>query len=69
MKSMFIHTPKLCFVPTTRYLLSKMSYLFFLCITNIPKTYLKKLNVLIQSENLLDDYSIKFVDHDLYLLW
>lgn len=57
-------------VPITRCLLSKLPHLFFLCITNTSKTYLQKLNLLIQSENLLDDdYFIKFVDHDLYLWW
>ncbi len=56
-------------IPITRCLLSKMNHLFFLCITDLPKTYLQKLNVLIKSENLLHDYFIKFVDHDLYLWW
>ncbi|CAF4002066.1 unnamed protein product, partial [Rotaria sp. Silwood1] len=53
-------------VQITRCLLSKMDHLFFLHITNIIKTYLQKLNFLIKSENLLDDYLIKFIDHDLY---
>ncbi|CAF2114621.1 unnamed protein product [Rotaria magnacalcarata] len=56
-------------VPITRCILSKMHHLFYLCITDIPKTYLQKFNVLIKSENLLDDYFIKFVDHDLYFWW
>ena len=56
-------------VPITRYLLSKMHHLFILCITDLPKTYSQKLNLLIQSENLLNDYFIKFVDRDLYLWW
>ncbi|CAF0998854.1 unnamed protein product [Rotaria sordida] len=52
-----------------RCLLSKMDHLFFLHITDIIKTYLQKLNFLIKSENLLNDYLIKFIDHDLYLWW
>ncbi|CAF1516079.1 unnamed protein product, partial [Rotaria sordida] len=44
-------------------------YLYYLCILEIPKIYLKKLNMLIKSENLLDHYSIKFINRDLYLWW
>ncbi|CAF4784581.1 unnamed protein product [Rotaria sp. Silwood1] len=56
-------------VQITRCFLSKMDHLFFLNITYIIKTYLQKFNFLIKSENLLDDYLIKFIDHDLYLWW
>jgi hypothetical protein len=53
-----------------RFLLSKETcHLFFLCLLKIPKTYLRKLNMLIQSENLLDDYYIKLINRDLYLWW
>ncbi|CAF4187706.1 unnamed protein product [Rotaria sordida] len=56
-----------------RFLFSKNNhqthYLYYLCILEIPKIYLKKLNMLIKSENLLDDYSIKFINRDLYLWW
>ncbi|CAF3013301.1 unnamed protein product [Rotaria sp. Silwood2] len=47
----------------------KTQHLFFLCILRIPKIYLKKLNVLIKSENLLHDYRSKFINRDLYLWW
>ncbi|CAF4669958.1 unnamed protein product, partial [Rotaria sp. Silwood2] len=56
-------------VPITRCILLKMHHLFYLCITDMSKTCLQKLNILIKSENLLDDYFIKFVDHNLYLWW
>jgi hypothetical protein len=56
-------------VQITRCLLSKMDHLFFLHITDIIRTYLQKFNFLIKSEHLLDDYFIKFIDHDLYLWW
>ncbi|CAF4552830.1 unnamed protein product, partial [Rotaria sp. Silwood2] len=56
-----------------KYLLSKTNnktqHLFFLCISQIPKICLKELNVLIKLENLLNDYSIKFINSDLYLWW
>ncbi len=56
-----------------RYLLSKNNLktrrLFFLCISETPKIYLRKLNILIKSENLLDVYFMKFVNRDLYLWW
>ncbi|CAF5016043.1 unnamed protein product, partial [Rotaria sp. Silwood1] len=55
----------------TKYLLSKTNdktqHLFFLCISQIPKVCLKELNILIKSENLLDNYLIKFINRDLYL--
>ncbi|CAF5084069.1 unnamed protein product [Rotaria sp. Silwood1] len=57
----------------TKYLLSKTNdktqHLFFLCISQIPKVCLKELNILIKSENLLDNYLIKFINRDLYLWW
>ncbi len=43
--------------------------LFFLCISEIPKRCLKELNMLIKSENLIDNYLIKFVNRDLHLWW
>jgi hypothetical protein len=45
------------------------SRLFFLCMSEIPKRCLKELNMLIKSENLLDDYYLKFVNRDLYVWW
>ena len=60
-------------VPITRLLLTetnhKISRLCFLCITNIPKICLQELNRLIKSENLLDDYFLKFAKSELYLWW
>jgi len=56
-----------------QYLLSKMNYkthhLFFLRISEIPKTCLQELNQVFTSTDLLDDYSIKFINRDLYLWW
>ncbi|CAF2917603.1 unnamed protein product [Rotaria sp. Silwood2] len=56
-----------------RFLLSKTNvktqYVFFLCVLRIPKICLKELNVLIKSENLLNDYCSKFINRDLYLWW
>jgi len=56
-----------------RYLLSKNNHetrhLLFLCISRIPKICLREINMLIKQEKLLDDYSIKFINHDLYLWW
>jgi len=48
---------------------NKPHHLVFLCIARLPKRCLKQLNMLMESENLLDDYLIKFVYHDLYLWW
>ncbi|CAF1333514.1 unnamed protein product [Rotaria sordida] len=60
-------------VQIMRYLLSKSnqktSHLCFLCITNIYKICLKELNLLIKSENLLENYLMKFINDDLYLWW
>ncbi|CAF3828681.1 unnamed protein product, partial [Rotaria sp. Silwood1] len=44
-------------------------HLFFLCISPTPKICLQELKDLIQSENLLDHYSIKYIKRDLYLWW
>ena len=48
-----------------RFLFSKINnkqcHLFFLCISHASKTCLQELNTLIKSENLLDDYFIKFI--------
>lgn len=56
-----------------RYLLSKNNqqtrHLSFLCILEMPKIWLRKLNMLIKLENLLDSYFIKFINRDLYLWW
>ncbi|CAF3800333.1 unnamed protein product [Rotaria sp. Silwood1] len=56
-----------------RYLFSKntdkIRRLFFLCISQIPKVCLPELDFLIKSENLLNDYSIKYINRDLYLWW
>ncbi|CAF5028218.1 unnamed protein product, partial [Rotaria sp. Silwood1] len=56
-----------------RYLLSKTNnktqHLFFLCISKTPKICLKELNILIKSENLLNDYFMKFINRDLYVWW
>jgi hypothetical protein len=56
-----------------RFLFTNMSnksrHLFFLCISRTPKRYLQKLNMLIKSKHLLDNYFIKFVNRDLYLWW
>ena len=48
-------------------LLNKTHHLFMLCLSEISKRYLEELNILIQSENLLNNYLIKFFNHDLYL--
>jgi len=61
------------FEQVIRFLFSKTTnkprHLFFLCILRLPKRCLRELNMLIKSENLLDDYFIKFLNHDLYLWW
>ncbi|CAF1244249.1 unnamed protein product [Rotaria sp. Silwood1] len=48
---------------------NKIYHLFSICISRLPKRCLKELKTLIESENLLDDYFIKFAHHDLYLWW
>ncbi|CAF4868361.1 unnamed protein product [Rotaria magnacalcarata] len=56
-----------------RFLLSKTHNrtrnLFYLCILEVPKVCLTETKVLIESENLLHDYSIKYIDRDLHLWW
>ncbi|CAF2233828.1 unnamed protein product [Rotaria magnacalcarata] len=56
-----------------RFLLSKTHNrtrnLFYLCILEVPKVCLTETKVLIESENLLNDYSIKYIDRDLHLWW
>jgi hypothetical protein len=56
-------------VQITRCILTEMDHLFFFHITDIIRTYLQRLNLLIKSENLLDNYLIKFIDQDIYLWW
>ncbi|CAF4041480.1 unnamed protein product, partial [Rotaria sp. Silwood1] len=54
-----------------QYLLSKThnqaQHLFYLCISNIPKICLIETKNLIKLENLLDNYSIEFINEDLHL--
>ncbi|CAF4178641.1 unnamed protein product, partial [Rotaria sordida] len=56
-----------------QYLLSKThnqaQHLFYLCISTVPKVYLKETKDLIKLENLLDNYSIEFINEDLHLWW
>jgi hypothetical protein len=52
-----------------QFLFSKTCRLVFLCISKIPKVCLRELNRLIRLENLLKDYSIKYINYDLYLWW
>jgi hypothetical protein len=56
-------------VEIIRCILTEMDHLFFLHITDIIRTYLQKLNHLIRSEYLLENYLIKFIDQDIYLWW
>lgn len=56
-------------VPISRCILTEMDHLVFFHITDILRTYLQRLNLLIKSENLLDDYLMKFIDQDIYLWW
>ncbi|CAF3675670.1 unnamed protein product [Rotaria sp. Silwood1] len=57
----------------TKYLVLKTNkraqHLFSLCISEVPKICLKELKILIQSENLLNDYFIRFINRDLHLWW
>ena len=48
---------------------TQKGHLFFLCMSQAPKRCLKQLNMLINLENLLDNFYMKFVNHDLYLWW
>ncbi len=56
-----------------RFLLSKTSngtrYLSLLCISKPCKDLMKQLKILIQSENLLDDYTIKTINGKWFLWW
>ncbi|CAF1403982.1 unnamed protein product [Rotaria sordida] len=56
-----------------RYLLSKThnqaQHLFYLCISQIPEEYLKEIKDLIKLENLLDNYSIQYINNNLHLWW
>ncbi|CAF3967440.1 unnamed protein product, partial [Rotaria sp. Silwood1] len=56
-----------------QYLLSKThnqaQHLFYLCISYIPEVCLKKIKDLIKLKNLLDNYSIEFINEDLHLWW
>ncbi len=56
-----------------RFLLSKTDHktrrLFFLCFSEVPKICLQELHMVFKSKNLLDNYFIKFIKHDLYLWW
>ncbi|CAF3832632.1 unnamed protein product [Rotaria sordida] len=56
-----------------RFLLSKThnktQSLCYLCLLKIPKVFLKQTKILIKSENLLNNYSIKYIDNDLHLWW
>jgi len=58
--------------PIVQYLLSnrkKLPYLFLLCIFEISVIFLKKINAMIERQQLLNDYFIKFVNRDMYLWW
>lgn len=55
--------------PILRLLLSETSHLYFLCLYKLPKSYLRKVNMFIKAENLLNNYSIKMINQDLYLWW
>ncbi|CAF0980559.1 unnamed protein product [Rotaria sordida] len=56
-----------------RFLLSKThnktQHLFYLCIAYTPKVCIKEINVMMKSENLLKNYSIKYINSNLYLWW
>jgi hypothetical protein len=43
--------------------------IFSLCITDVSQGLVKILEMFIKSEELLDDYSLKFIDNKLYLWW
>ncbi|CAF3712850.1 unnamed protein product [Adineta steineri] len=55
------------FIFIIQYLLLNMAHLNFLCIKHLSEIYLDKINLLIESNNLLKDYSIKLIDDDLFL--
>ncbi len=48
---------------------NKLSKLFFLCMFDISRRYLNKLNIIIETKRLLDIYLIKLINHDMYLWW
>ncbi|CAF1379616.1 unnamed protein product [Rotaria sordida] len=48
---------------------NKTRNLCYLCVLKIPKVCLKETKVLIKSENLLNDYSIKYIYRDIHLWW
>jgi hypothetical protein len=60
-------------IPTiVQYLLSNrrdLPYLFILCIFEISIIFLKKINAMIERQQLLNDHFIKFVNRDMYLWW
>jgi len=55
--------------PIARFLFLKTNNLVFLCISYTAKIHLKKLEMFIKKENLLEDYFIDLVDYDLYIWW
>ena len=55
--------------PVIRSILTELDHLFFLHITGMLRTYVKRIDSLIESEHLLDDYFIKFIEQDIYLWW
>lgn len=52
-----------------RDLLTKAHHLFFLCFLEIPKRCLKELKQLIETEKLINNYLMKFINRDLYIWW
>ncbi|CAF4876308.1 unnamed protein product [Rotaria socialis] len=40
-----------------------------ICITNVRKSIITALKTMIESEKILDNYSMKLIDYDLYLWW
>lgn len=56
-----------------RYLLTKNNphtrHLYCLCISQTPRVCLGEMNLLLTSEELRRDYSIKWIQRDLYLWW
>ncbi|CAF1017781.1 unnamed protein product [Rotaria sp. Silwood1] len=56
-----------------QYLLSKThnqaQHLFYLCISCTEEVYLEKIKDLIKLKNLLDNYSIEYINYSLHLWW
>ncbi|CAF3988763.1 unnamed protein product, partial [Rotaria sp. Silwood1] len=56
-----------------QYLLSKThnqaQHLFYLCISCTEEVYLEKIKDLIKLKNLLDSYSIEYINYSLHLWW